>query len=105
MKNLTIFADDLRPDPKQISQYCIYNEADSSILSLSKHSFSEIFQIIDETQPSNIILCTANMHGKEIVSFLEHLLLKKYKPSISDIVLRNPYNPIRIIIIKFQMFG
>lgn len=102
MKNLTIFVDDLRPDPNQRSQYCISNESDSSILGLSKHSFSEIFQIIDETQPYNIILCTANMHGKEIVSFLEHLLSKKYKPNISDIVLQNPYNRIRIIMIKFQ---
>ena len=63
----------------------------------------ELLKIINELRPNNIIIFTADMHGKAVVSFLEYFLSRKFKPVIYElssgsrgIILS------RIIIIKMQ---
>lgn len=70
---------------------------------LGSFSLNDFIRFIDENKPKSISLYIENMHGKTIVFVLEHLLTRKYKPSIYNYVIHKFGRP-RIIIIKFLYF-
>ncbi len=66
-------------------------------------SLDELLKIINELRPKIIIIFTADMHGRAIVSFLEYFLSRKFKPVIYE--LSSGHRGITfssIIIIKMQ---
>jgi hypothetical protein len=70
------------------------------------YRIDELLKIINELRPETIIIFTADMHGRTVVSFLEYFLSRKFKPVIYE--LSSGYRgiaPSRIIIIKMQKYG
>lgn len=102
LKNLTIYASGIGQNVTRITQFSISEGLVDSINILNLLSLVDIFKIIDTEKPSNVILCTLNMHGKEIVGLLEYFLSKRYKHRIFDITIRNSNSRTRTMIIKFQ---
>ena len=69
------------------------------------YCIDELLKIVNELRPEIIIIFTADMHGRAVVSFLEYFLSRKFKPVIYE--LSSGYRGIalsRIIIIKMQKY-
>ena len=69
------------------------------------YRIDELLKIINELRPEIIIIFTADMHGRAVVSFLEYNLSRKFKPVIYE--LSSGYRGIalsRIIITKMQKY-
>jgi hypothetical protein len=102
LKNLTIHASCIEQDKKGITQFSIAEGHTDSINILNSHSLLDVYKFIDLKQPSNVILITSNMYGKEIVGLLERFLSMRYKPIIFDITIENSNSQTRTMVIKFQ---
>lgn len=102
MKDLTIYASSIEQGTTGFTQFSISEAQTNTINILNSLSLPDIYKIVQTKQPSNVILITSNMHGKEIVGLLEYFLSNRYKPIIFDIIIRNSNMRTKIMVIKFQ---
>ncbi len=72
--------------PNDTQKFSIVPSFHEGMGSSNPCSFYDLVRLVDDHKPEKVILCTFNMHGKTIVSLLEFLLSKKYKPQIYDFI-------------------
>lgn len=102
MKNLTIYTYLNEQDRKGITHFIIAEDATSPINKFNLLTQSDVYKIIDSKKPSNVILVTSNMHGKEVVGLLGYFMSKRYKPVIFDLTIKNSNSRTSTMVIKFQ---
>ena len=103
---ITVISASTNSNQGSTEKYQILSHQDvcEKIRSKSYH-MDELLKIINELRPEIIIIFTADMHGRTVVSFLEYFLSRKFKPDIYELL--SGYKGIafsRIIIIKMQKY-
>jgi recombinational DNA repair protein RecR len=103
---ITIISESTNPNQGDTEKYLVLsNHYRWEKINLKSYCIDELLKIVNELRPEIIMIFTADMHGRAVVSFLEYFLSRKFKPVIYELL--SGYRGIaisRITIIKMQKY-
>ena len=101
-KKPSIFATEAVKGSESIKEFLIYSENYHGGFGINMLELDGIYRFIELNEPQTVTIIGANMHGREIVAFLEYLLSRRYKPLIYELSLKRSPNFDRFVIIKLE---
>ena len=101
-KKTSIFATEAVKGSENVKEFLIYAKGYQGGFSANMLEIDGIYHYIESNQPQTITIIGDGMHGREIVTFLEYFLSRKYKPLIYELSLKRTPKYNRVIVIKLQ---
>ena len=85
-----------------IKEFLIYSKDYEGGFGAKTFDLEEIHHYTEAKRPEMITIIGADMHGREIVAFLEYFLSRKYKLILFELSFKRTFKSHRVIIIKLQ---
>ena len=101
-KKPSIFATEVVNVSESIKEFWIYSENYHGGFGVNMLDLDGIYGFIELNEPQTVTIIGANIHGREIVAFLEYFLSRKYKPLIYELSLKRSPKFNRVLVIKLQ---
>lgn len=101
-KKKSIFATEAVKVSESIKEFLIYSENYHGGFGVNMLDLDGIYGFIELNEPQTVTIIGANIHGREIVAFLEYFLSRKYKPLIYELSLKRSPKFNRVLVIKLQ---
>lgn len=102
VKKTSIFATEAVKVSENVKEFLIYAKAYQGGLGVNMLDIDGIYHFIESNQPQTITIIGDGMHGREIVTFLEYFLSRKYKPLIYELSLKRTPKYNSVMVIKLQ---
>ena len=101
-KKPSIFATEVVKVSESIKEFWIYSENYPGGFGVNMLDLDGIYGFIELNEPQTVTIIGTNIHGREIVAFLEYFLSRKYKPLIYELSLKRSPKFDRVLVIKLQ---
>lgn len=102
LAKIPIFATEVVEGSDGLKEFLIYSKNYEVMFDGNIFELEEIYRYTEARQPKTITIIGARLHGREIVTFLEYFLSRKYKLLLFELSLKRTPKNHRFIIIKLQ---